>query len=403
MNFLPPALNSAGIGPDGSVNRASFSEADLECRAWFAARAQELALTFEVDRNGNQWAWWEDHLSGTALVMGSHLDSVPDGGRWDGPLGVVAAFAAVEELRARGFTPTRPIAVVNFMEEEGGRFGLACLGSRLMTGAVDGSRALALADRDGVTLRRAMVAAGLDASRVGADPDRVRRIGAFVEPHIEQGHLPVADAAGTVRGLAAAGAPLGVLTEIWAHGRWRIDIPGTPNHAGTTALDDRDDPVLAMARGILLVREVAQELGVLATVGKVSVVPGAVNAIASLATMWVDARGANAEKVPEVAERVASALESSAILESWTPATRFDGALSDALAAAAQRASGVPAPRLPSGAGHDSGVLAEAGVPAAMLAVRNLDGTSHAAAEHADDADAFHAVTTLVELVAALS
>ncbi|MCR6712594.1 MAG: M20/M25/M40 family metallo-hydrolase [Demequina sp.] len=314
----------------------------------------------------------------------------------------MAAFAAVGELRSRGFAPTRPIAVVNFTEEEGGRFGLACLGSRLMTGAVDRSRALALADRDGVTLEQAMTAAGLEPARVGADPDRVRRIGAFVEPHIEQGHLPVIGSSPEVRGLAAAGAPLGVLTEIWAHGRWRVDIPGTPNHAGTTALEDRDDPVLTMARGILLVREMAHELGVIATVGKVSVVPGAVNAIASLATMWIDARGADAERVPLLAERVAAALGVSAVLESWTAATPFDEGLSDALAGAAQAASGVPAPRLPSGAGHDSGVLAEAGIPAAMLVVRNLDGTSHAAGEHADDADAHLAAVAIVSLLEAL-
>src|SRR5262249_728699 len=124
-----------------------------------------------------------------AVATGSHLDSVPHGGAYDGPLGVVSALLAVDELRARGVTPARPIKVVVFTEEEGSRFGLACLGSRRPTGATEPARALALQDRDGITLADAMARAGVDPAEVGPDPARVAGLAAFVELHVEQGRF----------------------------------------------------------------------------------------------------------------------------------------------------------------------------------------------------------------------
>ena len=129
----------AGVGRDrirGGYSRHGFDDADLELRTWFTEQAERRGLEVENDRNGNVWAWWG--AAGTdAVVTGSHLDSVPGGGAFDGPLGVVSALLAVDELRLRGVTPARPLAVACFVEEEGGRFGLPCMGSRLMTGAVD--------------------------------------------------------------------------------------------------------------------------------------------------------------------------------------------------------------------------------------------------------------------------
>src|SRR5439155_5798008 len=152
---------------------------------------------------------------------------------YDGPLGVVSAFAAVDELRARGVAPAKPVAVVAFADEEGARFGVACLGSRLLTGTIEPAGALALADADGVTLAEAMHAAGADPAAAGPDEDLLGRVGAFVELHVEQG-----------RGLVELGAPVGVATGIWPHGRWRYRFTGEANHAGTTRLADRRDPML---------------------------------------------------------------------------------------------------------------------------------------------------------------
>ena len=385
-------LSDVGRDPAGGVTRFAWASAELELREWFTARAASLGLDVETDGNGNLWAWWGGSLPGTAFVVGSHLDSVRSGGDWDGPLGVVSAFAAIESLRTSGWMPARPVAVVAFAEEEGGRFGLACLGSRLLTGAVSPAHALALVDDAGTTLAEAMTAAGHDPARVGADPERLARIGAFVELHIEQGRMPLA---GGTRGLAGTGRPVGVAREIWPHGRWRIDLAGVPDHAGTTALADRVDPVLAMAEGIVEVRRAASELGILATVGRVRVLPGAVNAIAASASLWVDARGEDPQGVHELVAQVERRLGVAAALESWTDITPFDAALTADVAAAI----GGEVPELPSGAGHDAGVLSLAGVPTAMLFVRNPTGVSHSPDEHAEEADAAAGIAALTAVV----
>ena len=390
--MLLSELSEVGRDPAGGFTRLAWAAAELELREWFIARAERIGLDVETDGNGNLWAWWGPGLPGTAFVVGSHLDSVRGGGEWDGPLGVVSALAALESLRTSGWTPTRPFAVVAFSDEEGGRFGLACLGSRLLTGAADPQRALALSDDSGTTLAEAMSAAGHDPRRVGPDPIRLARIGAFVELHIEQGRMPLP---GGARGLAGAGQPVGVAREIWPHGRWRIDLAGVPDHAGTTALADRVDPVLAMAEGIVEVRRAAERLGILGTVGRVRVLPGAVNAIASSASLWIDARGEDPDRVRELVALVEGRLGVAADRESWTEVTRFDDALTAELIAAVGR----EVPELPSGAGHDAGVLSLAGIPAAMLFVRNPTGVSHSPEEHAEESDAAAGIAALTAVV----
>ena len=150
-------------------------------------------------------------------MTGSHLDSVPDGGGYDGALGVVSALAAVEMLKDKDFYPERPVVLALFTEEEGARFRVPCLGSRLITGAIDPETARALTDDDGVTLAAAMTAAGCDASLLGPRPDLLDGMAAFVELHVEQG-----------RALAPMGAALGLAEGIWPHGRWRLDFPVAP-------------------------------------------------------------------------------------------------------------------------------------------------------------------------------
>jgi beta-ureidopropionase / N-carbamoyl-L-amino-acid hydrolase len=162
----------------GGYRRYSWTEADAACRGWFASTATQLGLQTECDRNGNLWAWWGRPGASPAVVTGSHLDSVPDGGAYDGPLGVASAFAAIGRLRDSGFRPARPVAVAAFTEEEGGRFGVACLGSRLLTGALDPVSARRLRDRDGVSLAEAMRAAGRDPGLLGRDDDLLAQVGA---------------------------------------------------------------------------------------------------------------------------------------------------------------------------------------------------------------------------------
>ncbi|MQA26862.1 MAG: allantoate amidohydrolase [Micromonosporaceae bacterium] len=366
----------------GGYRRHTYTPAELECRAWFTQAAAERGMPAGADHNGNLWAWWGSPGPG-AVVTGSHLDSVPDGGAYDGPLGVVSAFAAVDALRAKGFAPRRPIAVVAFAEEEGGRFGVACLGSRLLTGGIDPTRARALTDERGTSLADAMAAAGLDADVIGRDDEALSRIGVYVELHVEQG-----------RAQADLDAPVAVGASIWPHGRWRLEFAGSANHAGTTRIDDRQDPMLTYANTVLAARKKARLAGALATVGKVLCEPNGANAIPSRVLAWLDARAASEETLAEVVDEIEQASVARAerdstrltvTRESYSGEVTFDRALAERLVALV----GVPdrpAPLLATGAGHDAGVLA-AHVPTAMLFVRNPTGISHSPEEHAELAD----------------
>ena len=261
-----------------------------------------------TDRAGNQWAWWGDpDASGPGVVVGSHLDSVPDGGAFDGPLGVVSALLTIDALRAAGLRPSRPIGVVNFGDEEGARFGVACAGSRMVTGTLPRDRALGLRDGDGTSMAEAMSAAGHDTAHVGRDEETLRRIGCFVELHVEQG-----------RGLIDLGRPVAVGTGIWPHGRWRMEFAGEANHAGTTRLEDRHDPMLDYAAAVLQARELARKYGIVATCGKVAVEPNGINAIPSRVRGWLDARGADAGAVRALVAELSEGRDVHE--ESWTPA-----------------------------------------------------------------------------------
>lgn len=383
----------APIGRDpatGGYRRFAWSPPELALRGWFRAQAGTRHMPVEEDGNGNLIAWWGDPAAGNAVLTGSHFDSVPHGGGYDGPLGIVSAFLAVDELRERGDARHRPLGVSAFAEEEGARFGVPCLGSRLLTGSLDPATAAAFTDADGTTLAEAM-----GGRPAGHRPDLLARIGTFVELHIEQG-----------RALADRPAAVGVANAIWPHGRWRFDVRGEGNHAGTTRMADRRDPMLTYAFAVLAANKEARLRGAHATMGRVDVEPNATNAIPARVRGWLDARAADPatldqlvetvhKKIAERADRDGTEIELHR--ESATPVVEFDPALAGRLS----RLLG-GAPVLPTGAGHDAGVLA-AHVPTAMLFVRNPTGVSHAPAEHATDADCAAGVAALADVLAELA
>ncbi|WP_280719608.1 allantoate amidohydrolase [Kitasatospora sp. MAP5-34] len=384
--LLPVGRSAAS----GGYRRFAWNSADAECRAWFEEQARSRGLTYELDRNGNQWAWLGDPQGPGAVVTGSHLDSVPDGGAYDGPLGVVSSFAALDELRSRGAEFDKPLAIVNFGDEEGARFGVACIGSRLTAGVLGREQAYELRDADGVRLPDAMETAGYDPAAIGADDDRLARIGAFVELHVEQGRYLTEE------------HPVGVASAIWPHGRWRFDFHGEANHAGTTRVEDRRDPMLTYAETVLAARTKAQLAGALATFGKVAVEPNGTNAIASLIRGWLDSRAADEATLEYVVEEIRQAayergerdgVRVELTRESYTPVVDFDVPLRDRLA---KRLGGVPV--LPTGAGHDAGILASV-IPTAMLFVRNPSGISHSPAEYAEETDCLTGVTALADVL----
>ena len=376
----------------GGYFRQPYEAADVELRHWFVGEAEARGLRVERDGVGNVIAWWDAGTPGPGVVTGSHLDSVRDGGAYDGPLGVVSGLAAVDLLRERGVAPSRPVGVSVFAEEEGSRFGRACLGSRLAVGAVTWATARELRDRDGVALPDALERAGLDPGPDGPATDLADRVACFVELHVEQG-----------RDLVDRGAAMGVASEIWPHGRYRFEFTGEANHAGTTRMEDRHDPMLSYAMTALAANKQARLTGQRATFGRVDIDPNGTNAVPSRVTAWLDARCESdaaledlvatvTRQATERADRDGTALTVTA--ESVTGALSFDGDLARRIAADHE---GGDWPVIPTQAGHDAGILAAAGIPTAMLFVRNPTGVSHAPAEHAETADCLIGVSALAD------
>lgn len=387
---LLPIGRSSGTG---GYFRQPFTPAERELHDWFLEQCRARGLEVQTDPVGNTVGWWGGPPAdgGTkAVLTGSHLDSVLDGGAYDGPLGVVSALAAVDLLRDRGVTPSRPIGVAVFVEEEGSRFGIATLGSRLATGAMPWSQAAALRDRDGRRFDEVLADAGLP-----PDPDHMvwtdlhERIACFVELHVEQG-----------RDLVDRDAPVGVASAIWPHGRYRFDFTGEANHAGSTRMEDRHDPMLTYAMTALAANKQARLAGQRATFGRVEVHPNGTNAIPQRVTAWLDARAESwdhlAELVAQV-ERMAveragrDGTTTEVTAESITPEIAFDADLARRIATQDDGSR----PVIPTMAGHDAGILSAAGVPTAMLFVRNPTGVSHSPAEHAETADCLAGVEAL--------
>jgi beta-ureidopropionase / N-carbamoyl-L-amino-acid hydrolase len=376
-------LAPVGRLTSGGYRRQPFTSAEQEARAWFEEQCRRRHLRLEEDGFGNVVAWW-DAPDGDAVLTGSHLDSVVEGGAYDGPLGVVSALAAVDALRERGVAPRRSLGVAVFSEEEGSRFPVACLGSRLATGAMRWERGRELKDRGGV-------AYGDLVPGPEAGADLLASVGVFVELHVEQG-----------RDLVHRDAPVGVASQIWPHGRYRFSFTGQANHAGTTAMADRRDPMLTYAATALAAHDAAVASDQRATFGRVQVEPNGTNAVPSEVTAWLDARTDTSEAldelIAEVSRRAAERAEQdgttvAVATESSTPAVSFDAGLADRLA----RDRGWPV--IPTAAGHDAGVLSEAGIPTAMLFVRNPTGISHAPEEHAETRDCLAGVEALTDVL----
>ncbi len=388
----------ADVGRDatrGGYSRPVHSAAENELREWFAAAAEQRGLLVERDRNGILWAWW-GQPGPDAVVTGSHLDSVPGGGAFDGPLGVASALSAIDLMRQRGQVPARPLAIAVFPEEEGSRFGVACMGSRLLAGAISPDKARALTDADGNTLADVYRANGTDPEHLGEDPERLAGIRQFVELHIEQG-----------RGQIDLGAPVAVGGSILGHGRWRLSFRGQGNHAGTTLMADRADPMVAAASAVVALRRIAAARpGARGTVGRLVPVPGGTNVIASRVDLWMDVRhqddavtAAIVEELHGTATAIAAAEGCTVELteESLSPTVHFDAGLAAELASVL---GDVPA--METGAGHDAGVLASK-IPTAMLFVRNPTGVSHAPEEALEGADADAGADALADVLAHLT
>jgi allantoate deiminase len=359
---------AARIGADerGGVSRFAWTPELAEANAWLAERLAELGLEVELDPAGNVIGRWEAG-EGKAVLLGSHLDTVPCGGRYDGALGVLAALDVVRRLKAEGVEPARPIWVVSFNDEEGARFQTGMLGSRAFCGDCE------LEDWSGRGVPEAMAEAGFDFDRM-KDARRADEVGAYLELHIEQG--PV---------LEQTGVDLGIVTAITGMLGFRVRFLGAANHAGTTPMELRRDALAGAARAVLALREEARSRDdMTANVGVISAEPGGFNVVPGAAEMTIDVRSPMSEGFARLEPFVRETLERIAADEGLGLELRethrkqpvaLDPELQDRLEEAA-RAEGATTLRLASGAGHDAMVLAHH-APAAMLFVPSRGGLSH--------------------------
>lgn len=371
-----------GRNDDGGATRLAWSAELLAAYDFVGERMRALDLEVSVDPAGNLIGRWNAG-TGPPVIVGSHLDTVPSGGAFDGALGVVSAVHAVALLKEQGFEPSRPLWVVAFMDEEGTRFGAALFGSRAFTGE-DVSHFGDRVDDDGVSLREAMAAAGFDLDRA-AEAAAVGVIAAFLELHVEQG--PV---------LETDGLDIGVVTSIVGLRGYRVRLRGQANHAGTTPMRLRRDALAGAARVALELRAFARAREqVTANVGKLSVEPGGANVVPGYADFTIDVRaatGAGIEELERLVDKTVRTVAAEESLEAELEQTfaldpvGLDAALVDAVERAAQ-AEGASWRRLPSGAGHDA-MLVAPHAPTAMIFVPSRDGVSHAPEEYTSPAQA---------------
>lgn len=368
----------ADIGRAAGTNRPGLGEGEQRAHELVAGWMRETGLAVEVDAAGNL----RGLLSGAepelpAVWTGSHLDTPPDGGAFDGALGVIAGLEAAAVIGATGGL-RRGITVVAFRLEEGPRFGRGVFGSRALVGALEPDEA-DLRDAGGTTLGEAFAALGLGSLPSGPLPGV--RPAAFVEAHIEQGPL-----------LADRGAPLGVVTSIAGMAGLELDFTGARGHAGTVPMALRADAVAAAAAFVTALHAIAAGIpGAVATVGRISVAPGATNTIPERAVLFADVRAPDAAGLDALVAGVRTAAADAArstrcrgtVSERWRyPPQPMHPDVMDAIRAGIRLAGHEPV-ELASGAGHDAGILAADGIPTAMLFIRSdAGGVSHAPQEH---------------------
>lgn len=396
------ALARISESPPPAVTRVLFSETDLRGRAFVRECAREAGLEVREDAVGNLFARWRGTQTELpAVATGSHTDAIPNAGRYDGVVGVLGAFEAVAALRRSGFEPRRSIEVVMFTAEEPTRFGLGCLGSRLLSGSLSIDAAERLRDPDGRSLDAWRAAAGLHGP-LSSVPLPRDRYAAFLELHIEQGPL-----------LEQEGVAIGVVEHIAGPSSYRISLTGEGGHAGAVLMTQRRDASLAAAEIALAVERAAKEGGspdLVATTGVFRIEPGAVNSIPHRARLEIDlrdidsrTRAAALEQIKRAAADICArrrvALEFETI-NADEPA-RCDPELVTIVEEAAA-SLGLPARRMVSRAYHDSLFMARI-CPTTMIFIPCRNGWSHRPEEYASSEAIAAGVAVLAQALGALA
>ena len=366
------SLASFGASSDGAINRVAFSPADQAARRWVEGQMRDLGLDVRTDEAGNSICHYPGRMHELPpLAVGSHTDTVPDGGRYDGALGVVAAMACARSLTTAGIQLRHPVEVINFAAEEATLGG--SVGSRAMTGSLD-PEMLDKPAWDGTPVRDHLSSAGVDPDHVLEARREKDSLACFLELHVEQG--------GT---LEASGLPVGIVEGIVGLRRYTATFEGLANHAGTTPMAGRQDALVTAAPFILSVRDTAVAHEVVGTVGSLRVLPGTPSVIPGRAELSVETRGlseATLDKVEDELSRSAEEFGGRLFVISKKSPAPSDPRFLDALISTCDELC-VPYRLMPSGAGHDAQCLAHI-APQAMLFVPSRGGISHSPDEYTD-------------------
>ena len=396
LNQTLDELGKFGETPEG-MDRLAFSPADVESREYTMGLMREAGLDVRIDTGGNiigRKAGSDDSLS--AIAMGSHTDTVPLGGKYDGTLGVMGAIEVIKTLAENGHVTRHPVEAIVFTNEEGTRFHRWLIGSRAMAGMLE-PEDLAAVDAEGVSLAERMGDIGGDLSRVDEAARKPGELAAYFELHIEQGPY-----------LYRSGTPIGVVTGITGRGVFELDINGMSNHAGTTPMSERRDALVAASKLVVQVQRMAAEDEIcrVATAGALDVTPNAVNVVPGRATVGVEFRDLEMSAL-EAAEReltrMARQSEEQDGVEITINRHRFTDpvpivqGMQDWVGEAAERA-GFAWERVPSGAGHDAQAIATI-APMAMVFVPSVGGISHAIEEYSSPQDCANGAQVLLELL----
>jgi ureidoglycolate amidohydrolase len=384
------------------ISRLVFADADQRSRVWLKSQCSDAGLAVREDAVGNMFARWVGARPQLAAIgTGSHIDAIPHSGKFDGTVGVLGGLEAIRALQQSGFQPQRSIELLLFTSEEPTRFGLGCLGSRMLSGGLNSDADARLKDAEGNTLAQLRTAAGFQGSL-----DQVRLpdgyYAAFVELHIEQGPL-----------LEKEGLPVGIVTSIAAPAALRVSIEGEGGHAGGVLMPDRKDAFCAAAEIVLAVEERARATGSIdtcGTVGKCQIYPGAVNSIPSRVEMDVDIRDTDEQRRNRVLREIEQACAEVAArrklqvrvtpINADAPATCSPRVI-DALVEAAQE-NGLPYKKMVSRAYHDSLFMARI-APVGMVFIPCRGGVSHRPDEYSAPQEIETGAKVLASTLARLS
>ncbi|SFL91212.1 Zn-dependent hydrolase [Pelosinus propionicus] len=394
-------ISHFGKGPRG-ITRLAFSETAAGAQKYVISLMEEVGLTITIDQIGNIIGRLEGKdESLPAVATGSHLDTVPDGGKYDGVIGVIGGLVAISRLKAKGKL-THPLELIIFACEESSRFGCATVGSKAMAGLANISEWRKAKDQAGLSFAEAIKQQQLDIERIGEAVRPAEEIKAFVELHIEQGRV-----------LEKEEKKIGIVETIAAPTRLKIKVEGVAAHSGSTPMEERRDALVSASMIILAIHEIGLEqskYGTVTTVGMLNVYPGAINVIPGVVEMWVDIRGTNHESTIECLQDIKDAISTIAegqevgasimLLSAEKPVTMNKDIMSLIKKVCVEKR--VPHQMIHSRAGHDAMNLAYL-APTGMIFVPSQNGVSHNGEEHTEIDEIMSGIDVLTETLLQLA